>query len=71
MTTPACPHYPECPYPAESAGPAGSRFTRATSSSPAIDRGSGSVSPEYPENAVADLFGELPMKFAPEEVKEP
>ncbi len=36
-------------------------FTSATSVSPTIDRGCGSVSPEYPENAVALVFGALPI----------
>jgi len=30
MSVNVCPHYPECPYPSETAGPAGSRLARAT-----------------------------------------
>jgi glucose-1-phosphate adenylyltransferase len=30
MSVNVCPHYPECPYPNEAAGPAGSRLARAT-----------------------------------------
>ena len=43
------------------AGSANAFFTCATSASPMIERGSGSVAPEKPVNDLADLFGALPI----------